>query len=84
MNQLGTIFYNEIKDFKQAAEWFSKAADRGCIKALNNLGLCYELGHGVDVNMDKAYQLYLESSNKGYTPATFNLGYLFYQKAKLT
>ena len=55
MNQLGTIFYNDIKDYKQAAEWFSKAAERGCIKALNNLGLCYELGHGVDVNMDQAY-----------------------------
>jgi TPR repeat protein len=38
MNALGSLFYNEMRDFKQAAEWFKKAADRGFTRALNNLG----------------------------------------------
>jgi TPR repeat protein len=54
MNALGTLFYNEVKDYSQAAEWFRKAAERGCARALNNLGICHELGHGVEVDMDNA------------------------------
>lgn len=52
MNALGSLFYNDQKDYSQAAEWFRKAAERGCARALNNLGICYEFGHGVDVDMD--------------------------------
>jgi TPR repeat protein len=44
MNALGTLFYNDLRDYKQAAEWFRKAADKGCAKSLNNLGICYEKG----------------------------------------
>jgi TPR repeat protein len=48
MNALGSLFYNEIKDYSQAAEWFRKASEKGNARALNNLGICYEFGHGVD------------------------------------
>jgi TPR repeat protein len=48
MNALGSLFYNETKDYNQAAEWFRKAAEKGNARALNNLGICYEFGHGVD------------------------------------
>ena len=27
MNALGLLFFNELRDYKQAAEWFKKAAD---------------------------------------------------------
>ena len=52
MNALGTLFYNEQKDYSQAAEWFRKAAERGCARALNNLGICCELGQGVETDFD--------------------------------
>lgn len=52
MNGLGTVFYNELKDYAQAAEWFKKASEKGCTRSLNNLGICYELGHGVQKDLD--------------------------------
>ena len=55
MNALGSLFYNELKDYNQAAEWFRKAAERGCARALNNLGICYEQGKGVEIDMDMAF-----------------------------
>ena len=58
MNALGSLFYNDLKDYAQAAEWFRKAAERGCARALNNLGICYEFGHGVEQDMDLAFQYY--------------------------
>ncbi len=82
MNALGSLFYNQLKDYSQAAEWFRKASERGCERALNNLGICYELGQGIEADMDYAFQLYQESANKGYIPALFNLGSMYYQKAK--
>ena len=47
MNALGSLFYNDLKDFGQAVEWFKKASEKGCARSLNNLGSCYEFGHGV-------------------------------------
>jgi TPR repeat protein len=82
MNALGTLFYNELKDYSQASEWFRKAAERGCARALNNLGVCYELGQGVEVDFDQSFQLYKESMAKGYHPAEFNLAMLLVQKAR--
>lgn len=78
MNALGALFYNELKDQNQACEWFRKAAERGCARALNNLGICYELGHGTEKDTDQALQLYKESAHKGYLPALLNVGLLTY------
>jgi len=47
MNALGSLFYNDLKDYTQAAEWFKKASEKGCIRSINNLGSCYEFGNGV-------------------------------------
>ena len=58
MNALGSLFYNEQKDYNQAFEWFKKAAERGCARAINNLGICYELGQGVEADTDIALVLY--------------------------
>ncbi len=58
MNSLGSLFFNELKEYEQAAEWFKKAAERGYTRAINNLGICYELGYGVDGDWDLAFKLY--------------------------
>ena len=52
MNAIGIIFYNDFHDYNQAAEWFKKAAEKGCTRSLNNLGICYEFGHGVPKDLD--------------------------------
>ena len=66
MNSLGSLFYNDIKEYSQAAEWFKKASKKGCTRSINNLGTCYELGQGVPKDRDMAFQLYQEAANKGH------------------
>jgi len=84
MNALGSLFYNEMRDYKQAAEWFKKAADRGFSRALNNLGTCYEFGQGVDRDRDAAFQLYKESAEKGNVDAMLNLAQMYFTNATRT
>jgi TPR repeat protein len=84
MNALGSLHYNETKDYKQAAEWFKKAADRGFTRALNNLGTCYELGHGVEKDRDMAFKLYKESAEKEYTEGMLNLALMYFSNATRT
>lgn len=85
MNALGSLSYHEKKEYTSAAEWFRKASAIGCPRALNNLGVCYELGRGVSaVDTDEAFHMYKESADKGYIPGMFNLGQLCYRTAKQT
>jgi len=55
MNALGILYYNDYNDYSQATEWFKQAAEKGCTRSLNNLGVCYELGHGAKLDIDMAY-----------------------------
>ena len=41
------------------------AADRGHAGAMNNLGVCYKEGTGVELDFDKAFSLFVEAS-KGH------------------
>lgn len=67
-----------MKDYNQAAEWFRKAAEKGNPRALNNLGICYEFGHGIPQDMDQAFQNYQESAKKGFVPGMLNLAILYF------
>lgn len=40
------------------------------------MGICYELGHGIECDRDSAYHLYKESAEQGYVPAMENLAFL--------
>ena len=66
MNALGSLFFNETKEFEQAFGWFSKAAERGYTRAITNLGICFELGCGVEKDWDQALKLYSEGAEKGH------------------
>ena len=81
MNSLGSLFFNELKEYEQAAHWFKKAAERGFTRAVNNLGICYEFGYGVDRDWDLAIKLYQEGTEKGFIQSIYNLGYLYFQSA---
>ena len=84
MNALGSLFFEELKEYEQAATWFKKAADKGFTIAINNLGVCYELGLGVDKNVDEAQKLYQEGADKNYLQATYNLAYLQFKIGQQT
>ena len=78
MNSLGSLFFNELKEYEQAAEWFRKAAEKGYTRAINNLGICYELGCVLDRDWEMAFKLYQEGADKGFIQSIYNLGYLYF------
>lgn len=40
--------------------------EMGHVEATYNLGICYHYGFGTDIDLAKAFALYLESANAGY------------------
>lgn len=48
-----------------ALQLLTRAHDMGHVEATYNLGICYHYGFGADVDLTKAYALYLESANGG-------------------
>jgi TPR repeat protein len=65
------------KDYKEAAEWFQKSAERGNAKAKNNLGLMYEKGLGVKKNEREAAKWYRKAAEQDFAIAQYNLGLMY-------
>jgi len=79
MNAVGWAFSFVWKSLPGSGDWtqsagvdlwlarrcFRIAAKRGCWQALNNLGVIYETGLGVDSNPRRAFQYYNNSANSG-------------------
>ncbi|MDO9459922.1 MAG: caspase family protein [Alphaproteobacteria bacterium] len=64
-NYVGEIYEKGIggaPQFKQAAEWYLKAAEQGLSAAQVNLGALYERGAGVEANKEKATFWYRKAS----------------------
>ena len=56
-------------------ELYQQAADQGYLPAICDLGLCYELGMGVEMDKLRAAELYREAADQDYAPAQCNLGF---------
>lgn len=71
MNGLALIYYNmpDYKGDEQAFRWFSKSADLGDSLGLYYLAVMYENGFGTNVDKQKAWDLYLASSDQKFSPA---------------
>ena len=54
------------EDNDLAAKYLTQARDMGHVEATYNLGICYHYGYGANVDLAKAFALYLESANAGY------------------
>lgn len=54
------------EDNELAVKLLTQAHDMGHVEATYNLGICYHYGYGTAVDLEKAYELYLESANGGY------------------
>ena len=70
LNGLGNLYYNSNPSI--AVDYFKKAALNGNLDALNNLGICYEYGKGVEQNYYKALEYYKKSSDKNHLPSMIN------------
>jgi TPR repeat protein len=64
-------------DVVAAAVWFEKAANAGNVEAMTELGLCYELGCGVEQSDERALDWYTKAANLGHPTAKFSVGEIF-------
>ena len=61
----------------RAAELYRQAHEQGHVPATCSLGLCYELGRGVEEDKEKAAALYRQAAEQGYARAQCNLGFFY-------
>ena len=76
----------DIEDIKNAKKCFEKASEKNHAPALNNLGIIYLNGWGVEENMEEAEKLFkkaieVEEKGKEYIPALNNLGVIKWRRA---
>mmetsp|Transcript_25065 Transcript_25065/g.43895 ORF Transcript_25065/g.43895 Transcript_25065/m.43895 type:complete len:317 (-) Transcript_25065:121-1071(-) len=64
-------------DVVAAAQWFERAAEQGNVESMTELGLCYELGCGVEQSDEKALDWYTKAANLGNPTAKFSVGEIF-------
>lgn len=67
-NTLGTYYYSGKKvpqNYNVALRWFSMAAKQKHVKAIANMGLCYQFGRGIEKDSVMAVKLYKESVKAG-------------------
>ena len=76
---LGTILIDssDDNDRKEALDLFMQAHLSGNYMGSRNLGYCYAVGVGIDVNKEKAAEWYRISGNDGNAKAQCNLGVLY-------
>lgn len=68
MNEVGTWYYtgkHVAQDYAQAYEWWKKASLKADVRAIANLGMCYQLGRGVERDSVDAVRLYEKSIKEG-------------------
>lgn len=66
------------KDFEKAATWLLKAAQKGHIEAINQVGEMYLEGQGFLYNEHRALQWLRKAAEKGHPDALYNLGHLYW------
>ena len=79
MNMVGSLLlYSDVipKDPEKAFEWFNKAYQTGSDYPFipTDLGRCYMLGYGCEIDAHKGVELFLEGANKGSSDAMYLLG----------
>lgn len=76
--ELGLILQNEsftwIKDPTASIEWFSKACEKNHTNACYHLASAYYNGHGIDVDLFKAFSITKKLCAKKHAISCYNLG----------
>lgn len=77
-NHLG-VTYSFMKDYKNAAKWFLKAAQQGDVFAQYQIGTFYSEGLGLPQDHDKATAYFYEAAKKGDIKAQYQMGVAYYK-----
>ena len=80
LTRLGNIFlmHNKKEDLVKAKDMYTLAVKRNFIPALNNLGMMYFFGKGVDRNLTKAIKYLGKSAVRGNKNSQFYLAISLY------
>lgn len=70
-------------DYAAAVKWYTMAAEKNHLDALNNLGTLYIDGKGVPQDFAKAVELYTKAADAGNVISAQNLGF-FYKNGNYT
>ena len=64
----------KMADDLEAAKWYRKAAEKNNPEATLSVGVCYDLGKGVEKNLQEAVKWYRKAADLGNGAAMWNLG----------
>ena len=73
----GYTMLDGVVDHNRAAYWYTLSANQGHKTALNNLGLAYKNGDGVNKDLVKATEYIRKSAEQGYSNAQLVYGDMF-------
>ena len=81
---LGKMYEStSVKDYAEAANWYRKAAEKGCATALHSLGAMYENGRGYDLGFVEAIKHFRKAAERGDRDAQFLLGVMYQHSSDL-
>lgn len=72
------LYHFNNKQYKEAFDFFMRAADQGYPAAQYNVGYMYSTGSGVKRDDKKAFEWTYKSANQGFLKAEYNLGYMYF------
>ena len=88
MLQLGFYYargsYGLAPSRTKAAQLYRRAADLGYVQAMYKLGMVYETGIGVKLDMKEAVKYYRMAANRGCADAQLSYGRLFHEGSSVT
>jgi len=64
-------------DHQKAFQWFLKAAEKGHLDGIHNVGLCYDRGRGVPKDPRRAQEWYESAARRGHGLAWLMMGFTF-------
>jgi len=80
------MYYNGegvSQDYKQAVEWWVKAAEQGLVKVQFNLGAMYYNGEGVSQDYKQVVEWWVKAAEQGHVNAQFNLGVMYFNGKRI-
>ena len=71
--------FHHNQRYDLAVKCFARSAEMGHSESQYGLGYCYEFGHGVEQDFQKAWEWYTKSAEANYSEAIYKLG-ICYEK----
>ena len=71
--------YKMATESTESAEHYKEAASKGNVEAQLKLGLCYEKGHGVEIDYKKARYWLIMAATEGNAEAMWRMGIYYFE-----